>query len=93
MGLKLPASFEIANRTWHVRFKRMKDCHGKTDFTRARITIDVALKADEQMLLQTFMHEVLHAAAGTMGWHRVNADEHRIDALAALLAQAWQSQR
>lgn len=93
MGLKLPTEFQVANHTWRVRFKRMKKPYGKMDSKTRVVTLDVSLKDDDELLLQTFIHELLHVCAGTMGWDRVNDDESRIDALASLLAQAWQTQR
>ena len=86
--MNIPTSFRVAHRTWRVRFKRMNHNHGKTDFNRGVITIDAGLRGNRELLEHTWLHELLHACAGTMGWQRVNRDEDRIDALAALLVQA-----
>lgn len=91
--MKLPSEFQVANLTWRVRFKRLKHERGKANFRNRTITLDVLLKDDEEMMLQTFLHELLHVCSFSMGWDKVNNDEPRIDALAGLLAQAWQSQR
>lgn len=76
----------MANRTWRVKFQSLKKCYGKTYPDRA--LIKVAQELDSEMILQTFLHELLHAAAGTIGWTELNEDEAKIDALAAMLAQA-----
>jgi hypothetical protein len=89
MNFRIPDRFQMANRNWVVKWKESKNYYGKTEGDKARITL--AHKMSSELVLQTFLHELLHAAAGTMGWDKVNSDEHRIDALAALLAQAIQT--
>jgi len=86
----IPKRFKLANRTWHVVFrKRMKD-YGETLADDATIKLNVKLREPgrEELLLHTWLHELLHAASGTMGWNEVNDDEDRIDVLAGMLAQA-----
>jgi hypothetical protein len=87
--VNIPVTFKLANRRWHVRFKRMRKAHGKCSFDKARITLDPRLLDTPAVLRHTFIHELLHATSWAMGWDAVNRDEDRIDALAGMLAQAF----
>lgn len=85
--MKIPTTLQIANRTWTVRRKKLRKAYGTTNFGRATITLDSALTGE--LLDHTFLHELLHATSGAMGWSAVNDDEDRLDALAGLLVQAF----
>lgn len=94
--MKIPTTLTIASRTWRVKYTRLpKHILGNTSFSRAVIELAPKLrsKRNQQLREHTFMHELLHATSGTMGWQRVNTDEDRIDALATLLVQAFTTQR
>ena len=93
--MKIPRTFRCANRTWRVRYRAMPNSHGMTVYKRCVMYLDTPLRRrkNHDMRDHTFLHELLHVCAGTMGWKQVNNDEARIDALAALLAQALETSR
>lgn len=86
--MNIPTTFKVANRTWRVKRVNLKTCLGRCIPGKALIEIDSKI-TEEELLIHTFLHELLHATAGTLGWSKVNEDENRLDALAALLAQAF----
>lgn len=85
--MNVPRQFLLSNRTWRVKFRDMKP-HGETHFDDAVIYLSTRIVGSPELIAQTFMHELLHAASSAMAWKRVNEDEERIDALAGLLVQA-----
>jgi hypothetical protein len=91
--MKIPRRFQLANRTWRVEYKNLRKEIGRTSFHKAVIYLDKSLRRNPEVLYHTFIHELLHATSGTMGWKRVNNDEDRIDVLAAMLAQALTTAR
>ena len=93
--MRVPKTFQCGCRTWRVKFKkRLKHNDlGRCNHNKAMIYLREDLKRDPELLLHTFMHELLHATAGSMAWRRVDDDEHRLDALAGLIAQAISTSR
>jgi hypothetical protein len=90
MRLEVRGKFKLANRTWRVKRMRLPRGElGRTEFDKATIKLSRELEPGSELELHTFMHELLHATSGSMGWERVNGDEPRIDALAGLLVQAF----
>lgn len=88
-----PESFQLGGRTWTVKMKsRMsapdkdeKIVYGETHHAECEIWISDKLEGEE--LYHTFLHELNHAIAGTMGWAEFDNDEGKIDAHAGLLLQ------
>ena len=90
---KIPASFILAGRTWKVKRKvRATKWYGRTYAHKCLIELSTANKSHEEEL-HTFFHELLHATASAMGWEKFNKDEPKIDAMAALLLQAFMTQK
>lgn len=87
--ITIPSTFKLVNRTWRVQRKRMKSDHGRCNSDLAIIWLDDRLEGE--LLLHTFVHEVLHATSRAMGWDKVDRDESRIDALAGLLVQVFET--
>lgn len=89
--MPIPKTFQLGGRTWTVKRRvRSKKWYGRTHQSECRIELSTYNKNEEEEL-HTFMHELLHAVAGTMGWEKLNNDEVKIDALAGLLVQAMQT--
>lgn len=91
MDRRIPVRFKIANRTWTVKRRKLKDDFGRCNEGKATITMNAGLEPGSEIEFHTFIHELLHAAAGSMGWAKVNDDETKLDALAGMLAHALQS--
>lgn len=89
--VRIPTTFKIANRTWKVTRRKMRHDYGSCNMGKATISLSSDIERGSELELHTFVHELLHAAAGTMGWKRVDDDETRLDALAGMLAHALQS--
>jgi Zn-dependent peptidase ImmA (M78 family) len=87
--MKIPTEFQLAARTWIVRYKRMPRHFGKCDTNAGIIYLDTKLKAQDE--LHVFLHELFHAIASTAGREKFNKDEELIDSLSALLAQAMRT--
>lgn len=89
----IPKTFELAGRTWTVkRNVKSKKWFGQTQAGRCLIQLSTMNKDDEEEA-HTFLHELLHAIASTMGWEKFNKDESKIDAVAGLLLQALTTAR
>lgn len=93
--MKIPKTFNVGCRTWRVKYKkRLKsDDFGRCDKNRAVIYLKKSLKRDPELLLHTFIHELVHATSAASGWRRVDDNEYRLDALAGLIAQALSTAR
>lgn len=90
----IPKTFQLANRTWRVEFKRMSKKHlgwTSNDLAVIRLNSRLLKRGSEELLNLTFFHELLHAITGTAGEAELNADEERIDRLATLFAQVFQT--
>ena len=84
----IPTTFQLGGRTWRVErgAKLKKKQFGDTSPELALIRLSTKCKTDEDAEL-TFLHELMHAIAFTMGWDELNEDEMKIDAVAGLLRQ------
>ena len=87
MQVSIPKTFKLGGRTWRVKRVGKRKWYGKTDPNICVIELSASCTHDE-LEQQTFLHELLHAVAITMGWSRLNNDEDKIDAVAGLLLQA-----
>jgi hypothetical protein len=90
----IPKTFRLGGRRWTVKrnckspaLGRKNSWYGRTHFSQCRIELS-QLNRDAEEEGHTFLHELLHAIASTMGWEKLNKDEHKIDAVAGLLLQA-----
>lgn len=87
MKLTVPSQFQLAGRTWTVKRVGKRRWYGQTHCEMCVIKLSARCKDDEE-LLHTFLHELVHAIAYTMGWTDLNDDEPKIDGVANLLMQA-----
>jgi hypothetical protein len=92
-----PVSFKLGGRTWKVeRVEKRGQWLGKCSPSRCRIRLNMHRIKNNEELMHTFMHELLHAVCFAMGWEALNDDEDKIDAMASLLVQVertiiWES--
>lgn len=93
LAKKIPARFRLAGREWKVK-RRIKSnkWYGRTHHHKCLIELSTLNKSYEEEL-HTFLHELLHAVSGTMGWEKFCQDEMKIDAMAALLLQVIMTQK
>lgn len=87
MNFEVPSQFELAGRTWTVKRVSRRKWFGQTHCELCLIKISARCKNEEE-LRHTFLHELMHAIAYTMGWTEFNDDEPKIDGVASLLSQA-----
>jgi hypothetical protein len=84
--MKIPLRFALGGFDWEVVYrKRLKGRYGDCDVSKRRITLKEGI--DQQLLEQTFCHELQHAMEIAMG---VNSDDHNeieIDMRATFLHQ------
>ena len=85
--ISIPKTFELGGRTWTVKLVGKRKWYGQTTPHECKIELSKLCRTPEAEL-HTFLHELLHAAAITMGWSKFNNDEEHIDAMASLLQQA-----
>lgn len=85
--MKIPSEFQLGFRTWTVKHVGKRKWYGRTYPSECRIELS-SLNENAEAELHTFVHELLHAVAVTMGWSKFNDNEMRIDAMAGLLIQA-----
>lgn len=92
-AMKIPATFELAGRTWKVkRGVKTKKWYGRCHHSKCLIELSAYNRNPEEEA-HSFLHELLHAVAVTMGWKSFNKNEAKIDAVAGLLLQAFTTQR
>lgn len=85
--MAIPKRFQLGGRTWIVkRGIKTKKWYGATEHSKCIIKLSTLNKSDEEEL-HTFLHELTHAIAGTMGWKKFNNDELKVDAFSSLLLQ------
>ncbi|OGT57377.1 MAG: hypothetical protein A3E01_07050 [Gammaproteobacteria bacterium RIFCSPHIGHO2_12_FULL_63_22] len=83
-----PDQFKLGGRTWTTELvHRRGQWAGTCTPSHCRIRLNLrCIESDEEMR-HTFIHELLHAVAATMGWKSFYRNEGKIDALACLLTQ------
>lgn len=87
MKLTIPSTFELAGRTWTVKRVGKKKWYGRTRGGNCLIELSTKSKDDEE-LMHTFLHELLHAILYTQGDDKLFYDEFFVDSSASLLMQA-----
>lgn len=91
MNFTIPKTFRLGGREWKVkRNVRTKKYYGLSEHTKCVIKLSTLNKSPEEEM-HTFLHEVLHAIAYTMGNNKLNKDESKIDGMASLLLQVFES--
>lgn len=56
-----PRTFEIAGRRWRWKYRPMRSNYGLCDYTNRTITIDSSSSHSGRAMLDTEIHEALHA--------------------------------
>jgi predicted SprT family Zn-dependent metalloprotease len=83
-----PVSFKLGGRTWKVEYvDRRGQWLGKCSASRCRIRLNRRRIKSNEELRHTFIHELMHAIAATMGWGKLDENEYKIDAISNLLTQ------
>jgi hypothetical protein len=84
--MKIPTSFKLGGLTWKVVLrKRLPGKYGECDL--AKTTIYVRNNISQELMEQTFCHELAHAIQFAMGILQENHNEQEIDAFATFLHQ------
>jgi len=83
----IPKSFECMGFKIRVVVEDIRDdsSSGKFEFSKSKISIDE--KASVQIKEQTFWHEWMHCALGTLDYKKLDNDEKFVDRMASLLYQ------
>ena len=59
--MDIPTSVKVGAHVYQVVFSHKIGCHGRTNFETAEIVIDDGLQGNKVELIDTFLHESLHA--------------------------------
>jgi len=83
----IPRSFKCMGFRIKVSLENIEDddLDGKFSFEDSKIIINN--KASFQIIEQTFWHEWMHCALGTLGYDKLDKDEKFVDRMAQLLYQ------
>lgn len=84
--ISIPKTFQLGGRTWKVKRVGKRKWYGSTHSHSCTIELS-SLCNTKEIEQHTFLHEVMHAVAITMGWSKFNDDEDKVDAMASLLLQ------
>lgn len=64
-GTPLPSEIQVLGTTYTVVIEPLSECHGQTDYAHRRISIN--MDDPDDIRLETFYHEVVHAMLGHTG--------------------------